>query len=182
MFQTNSGELTKITEPHSSGSGSSPITTFAYDSRRPALAAHRCRWSCDNARLRHSLDTISSTSHNPDNNSWSLQPLLFDGLSDGSSNAQILLAADGNIGNLSSGPVSEVQASYTDANGYDWSYQTDAYGLETAEANPDNVVWQWQRRRQRLGQGIHPAGRLGRCASDIDSVVTTHATNTPTAI
>ena len=77
-------------------------------------------------------------------------PFLVDGLATSSSNAQILLAADGQIGNLADSSIPEAQATYVDPNIPTWTYQTDSYGLETAEANPDNVVWQWQRNANGL--------------------------------
>ena len=143
-FQDTTGQLTKVTEPTSTGYGGTPITNFLY-AGPDGLLSQVTDADGDVTKLAYdpSNERVDKVT-NPDNNYWTLVPFLVDGLATSSSNAQILLAADGQIGNLADSSIPEAQASYVDPNIHTWSYQTDSYGLETAEANPDNVVWQWQ--------------------------------------
>jgi YD repeat-containing protein len=157
------GELTQITEPFSAGSDGDPTTTFVYDGPDGLLSqvtnADSQATTLDYDWSNDRIDEVI----NPDTHSWSITPFFVDGLADGSSDAEILLAADGNIGNDAyDGSITEVQATYENPNGDTYQYQTDSYGLETAEANPDGVVWQWQNDANGLTlEYIQPAGGGG---------------------
>lgn len=102
---------------------------------------------------------------NPDNCNWSIGGYLVDG-SDGT----LRLPASAHIGALSvacAGLV-EPRATYVDPRGNVWEYQTDRFGLLTAEArpavpgSPQKDVWRWMRDERGLPRVmVEPPGGGG---------------------
>ncbi|HEX4000854.1 MAG TPA: hypothetical protein VHX65_20065 [Pirellulales bacterium] len=171
QYQSGAGEITSITEPYSSGAGSTPITRFGYNSSGLLDQVTDADGDVTTLQYDPANDRIDKVV-NPDSNYWTLTPFLVDGLAPSAGDAPILLAADGQIGNLADSSIPEAQATYVDPNHATWNYQTDLFGLETAEANPNSVVWQWQRDGNGLvSESIAPPNWGG--ATPIDEQETT---------
>ena len=84
----------------------------------------------------------------PDGYNWSIRPYLADGIA-----GELRLPSRGQIGarSIELAGLAEPRATYVDPRGNVWEYQTDHYGLLTAEAkpavpgSPQQDVWRWVR-------------------------------------
>ncbi len=146
-FDASGGELSSYSAPNpGAGGDAAPETmSFGYTGATDSLASIT-DGDGNTTTLNYGSDGRLKGGSNADGGSWSFTSMLDSGLD------QIDAAPEGDVGDDSDEP----EAEFTDPLGNTSYYQTDVYGLLTAQADPTGAVWTWQRQDPTT-----PADELG---------------------
>ena len=183
-FEIVDGLVNSVTEPDpdaglsgypSQAATEAPVMSFVYGGTDVPLLSSVTDGRGKSTGIGYDGNHRVSSVTNADSASWSLTPYLVDGIDD-----KIRLSATGEIGKLDTsvpGDLIESRATYTDARSNVWTSQLDAYGLETAMANPAAFedVWLYERNEHGLmTKKTEPAGGGGAADTPLGELETAY--------